>query len=33
MAETLAEFRGQYAYNLLDEHLRAFVAEVPQVNQ
>lgn len=33
VAETLAEFRGQYAYNLLDEHLRAFVAEVPQVNQ
>jgi alkaline phosphatase D len=33
VAETLAEFRGQYAYNLLDHHLRAFVAEVPQVNQ
>ncbi|MDM4720328.1 alkaline phosphatase D family protein [Micromonospora sp. WMMA1363] len=33
VAETLVEFRGQYAYNLLDEHLRAFVAEVPQVNQ
>lgn len=33
VAETLAEFRGQYAYNLLDEHLRAFVAAVPQVNQ
>ncbi|MFV2102670.1 alkaline phosphatase D family protein [Micromonospora sp. LOL_024] len=33
VAETLAEFRGQFAYNLLDEHLRAFVAEVPQVNQ
>ncbi|MBQ1053123.1 alkaline phosphatase D family protein [Micromonospora sp. C51] len=33
VAESLAEFRGQFAYNLLDEHLRAFVAEVPQVNQ
>ncbi|MFG1904442.1 alkaline phosphatase D family protein [Micromonospora carbonacea] len=33
VAETLAEYRGQFAYNLLDEHLRAFVAEVPQVNQ
>ncbi|MGK5742313.1 alkaline phosphatase D family protein [Micromonospora sp. URMC 103] len=33
VAETLAEYRGQYAYNLLDEHLRRFVAEVPQVNQ
>src|SRR5690606_26523687 len=33
VAETLAEFRGQYAYNLLDEHLRAFLAAVPQVNQ
>ncbi|MGQ0774254.1 MAG: alkaline phosphatase D family protein [Pseudonocardiales bacterium] len=33
VAETLAEFRGQYAYNLLDEHLRAFAAAVPQINQ
>jgi alkaline phosphatase D len=33
VAETLAEFRGQFAYNLLDEHLRAFAAAVPQVNQ
>lgn len=33
VAETLAEYRGQFAYNLLDEHLRAFVAEVPQINQ
>ena len=33
VAETLAEYRGQFAYNLLDEHLRAFAAEVPQVNQ
>ena len=33
VAETLTEFRGQYAYNLLDENLRAFAAAVPQVNQ
>jgi alkaline phosphatase D len=33
VAETLAEFRGQYAYNLLDANLRALLAEVPQVNQ
>lgn len=33
VAETLAEYRGQFAYNLLDEHLRAFVATVPQINQ
>ncbi|MFG1953741.1 alkaline phosphatase D family protein [Micromonospora sp. NPDC048830] len=33
VAETLAEYRGQFAYNLLDEHLRAFAAEVPQVVQ
>lgn len=33
VAETLAEFRGQYAYNLLDEAYKAFAAEVPQVNQ
>ncbi|MGB2571830.1 alkaline phosphatase D family protein [Micromonospora citrea] len=33
VAETLTEYRGQFAYNLLDEHLRAFVAQVPQVNQ
>ena len=33
VAETLAEYRGQFAYNLLDEHLRAFAAEVPQINQ
>jgi alkaline phosphatase D len=29
VAETLAEFRGNYKYNLLDENLRAFNAEVP----
>ncbi|MET8309521.1 alkaline phosphatase D family protein [Micromonospora sp. NPDC005173] len=33
VAETLAEYRGQFAYNLLDEHLRAFAATVPQINQ
>ncbi|MEU4423115.1 alkaline phosphatase D family protein [Actinoplanes sp. NPDC024001] len=33
VAETLGEFRGQYAYNLLDEHYRRFAAEVPQINQ
>jgi alkaline phosphatase D len=29
VAETLDEFRAAYKYNLLDEHLRAFNAEVP----
>ncbi|MFY1698698.1 MULTISPECIES: alkaline phosphatase D family protein [unclassified Solwaraspora] len=33
VAETLTEFRGQFAYNLLDRHLRAFAAQVPQLNQ
>ncbi len=33
VAETLTEFRGQYAYNLLDQPYRDFVAEVPQINQ
>jgi alkaline phosphatase D len=33
VAETLAEYRGQFAYNLLDDNLRAFAAHVPQVNQ
>jgi phosphodiesterase/alkaline phosphatase D-like protein len=33
VAETLDEFRGQFAYNLLDANLRAFAARVPQVNQ
>src|SRR5262245_40572777 len=28
-AETLAEFRGNYKYNLLDRNVRAFNAEVP----
>jgi alkaline phosphatase D len=29
VAETLAEFRANYAYNLLDEHVRRFHAETP----
>jgi len=29
VAETLAEYRGNYKYNLLDKNLRAFNAEVP----
>nr|WP_246423149.1 alkaline phosphatase D family protein [Roseospira visakhapatnamensis] len=29
VAETLDEFRGNYRYNLMDENLRAFHAEVP----
>ena len=29
VAETLDEYRAAYKYNLLDEHLRAFNAEVP----
>ena len=29
VAETLQEFRGNYAYNLLDEHMRRFNAAVP----
>lgn len=31
VAETLEEFRGHHRYNFLDEHLRAFNAEVPQI--
>jgi len=33
IATTLDQFRGNYAYNLLDEHLRRFNAEVPQIVQ
>lgn len=33
VAETLAEYRGNYRYNLLDENLRRFNAEVAQINQ
>ncbi len=29
VAETLDEFRGNFAYNLLDENMRRFAAEVP----
>ena len=32
-AETLAEFRGNYKYNLLDDNVRAFNAEVPMFAQ
>jgi alkaline phosphatase D len=31
VAETLDEFRGNYKYNLLDEHMRRFNGEVPQI--
>ena len=33
VAETLKEFRGNYIYNLLDENIRRFNAEVPQLVQ
>jgi alkaline phosphatase D len=33
VAETLAEFRGNYVYNLLDEHVRRCNAEIPQLVQ
>jgi alkaline phosphatase D len=33
LAETLAEFRGNYKYNLLDRNVRAFNAEVPILAQ
>ncbi len=33
VAETLNEFRGRYRYNLMDENVRRFSAEVPQVWQ
>src|SRR3984893_16384781 len=32
-AETLAEFRGNYKYNLIDANVRAFNAEVPVFSQ
>ena len=32
-AETLAEFRGNFKYNLMDKNLRAFNAEVPMFAQ
>jgi alkaline phosphatase D len=31
VAETLADFRGNFAYNLLDENVRRFNAEVPSL--
>jgi alkaline phosphatase D len=33
VAETLADFRGNFAYNLMDEHLRRFNAAVPMFAQ
>ncbi|GAA1099932.1 alkaline phosphatase D family protein [Nocardiopsis composta] len=33
VAETLREFRGQYAYNLMDDGVRAFAAKVPHIVQ
>jgi alkaline phosphatase D len=33
VAETLDEFRGNFAYNLLDEHARRFHASVPMIAQ
>src|SRR5262245_60478789 len=33
VAESLKEFRGRYAYNLMDENVRRLSAEVPQVWQ
>ncbi len=33
VAETLNEFRGRYRYNLMDENIRRFSAEVPQIWQ
>ena len=33
VAETLAEFRGQWRYNLLDDNVRRFNAEVPVIVQ
>jgi alkaline phosphatase D len=33
VAESLQEYRGNYLYNLMDENLRRFNAEVPQVWQ
>ncbi len=33
VAETLAEYRGQFAYNLLDQNVREFAARVPTIAQ
>jgi alkaline phosphatase D len=31
VAQSLAEYRGCYQYNLTDDHMRRFIAEVPQI--
>jgi alkaline phosphatase D len=31
VAQTLADYRGCYQYNLSDDHMRQFIAEVPQI--
>jgi len=31
VAQTLDDFRGCYQYNLIDDHMRRFIAEVPQI--
>ncbi|WP_129669102.1 alkaline phosphatase D family protein [Phytoactinopolyspora endophytica] len=33
VAETLHEFRGQYAYNLMADNWREFLSRTPQINQ
>ncbi|HZE34754.1 MAG TPA: alkaline phosphatase D family protein [Actinoallomurus sp.] len=33
VAETLAEYRGQHKYNLMDDNLRGLAAAIPQINQ
>lgn len=33
VAETMKEFRGRYQYNMMDEHVRRFNAQVPQIWQ
>ncbi len=33
VAETLSEFRAQWKYNMMDDHVRAFNAEVPMLVQ
>jgi alkaline phosphatase D len=33
VAESLKEFRGRYAYNLMDDNVRRFSAEIPQIWQ
>jgi alkaline phosphatase D len=31
VAESISDYRGCYQYNLTDEHMRRFIAEVPQI--